>query len=875
MSHYFKSPGWANTFLIPFTTFLILCLSSSAFNQNLSAQRPIYKITATIDTFGTDIIRGTIDITWTNRSNAPLDKLGIHLWPDAYSNRNTTLSKQMVEQGKFDLFHARKEDLGGLSNLDFKSSGIPIMLTRDESIDIGWLHLNTPLNPHATINISSPFTLIVPKSFSRMGRTGDSYQLTQWYPHIAVYDELGWHMMPYLDQGEYYNDFADYEVSISVPPRFKVAATGTLQSSEQNGRLIKWNFQASNVIDFAWFASPTFRHETLKVDVGLKEPVELNVYIDPYGNANWKSAILYAERALKFYSDWLGPYPYPQMSVVYAPFSKGGYMEYPMVAQISYTADPAYLDRVIAHEIGHTWLYAILASDERTNPWLDEGFNTFMEKQYMIAYYKEENESSYPAIFHDKNSMPDLDALHHALRYNGELQPPLTPPENQKSNQYLFSAYMLPQEGLDLMMSMVGPEKMKAMFRQYFQDRKFNHVAPGDVQASFQKACECNLDWFFDGWLNHVQELDYRIRKFDSRLNNVTIENHGTSLIPVLVSGFQKNVKVTQNWVDGFEGEKVIHLDKNVDEVRLYDGMMAANKNWVQSMKPRTIIPSFTLFPKVSSYMHPAINVTPVPGRNLSDGFMAGLALTSGLFPQNGFKWFVMPMYGFESKKIRYYAEGRYIKDLEHGVFDKLLISGAASLFGYDLDTFYNFRDHFLRLSPSLALRFESTSAQPHLTRWLKYRYVDITQYYGVGDNSFDTIFHSEERHYGVHELAYQLSSDVANQPFTAIANVQAGKGFVRLNLYYNQHFLGKDKTRGVWVRGYGGWLPLYKQPKANILFGYNGGRSNGFFSKDYMYDEWLGGRNATSGIFERQIFMKDAGLKTLAYEGLGKDWML
>ncbi len=857
-----------------FTTCFLACLIVCITNSQ--AQRPFYKITATLDTFSTDTLRGTIDISWTNNSYTTLDQLGIHLWPNAYSNRNTALVKQMLDQGDIKLYRASEADLGGLFDLHFTSAGQNLKLIPDENnIDIAWLQLNEPLYPGATFHFSSPYTLIIPNSFSRIGRTGDSYQLTQWYPHVAVYDEQGWHTMPYLNQGEYFNDFADYEVKIKVPVRFKVAATGTLVSITQNGDLTEWTFQASNVIDFAWFASPTFRHETLKVDVGGSEPVELNIYIDSWLNDQWKSAILYAERALKFYSDWLGPYPYHQMSVVYTPFSKAGYMEYPMVAQISYTADPVLLDRVIAHEIGHTWLYGILASDERTNPWLDEGFNSFIEDQYMKTYYKDPAELVFPKVLDSKKSMDHYDALQHIVRFNGDLQPPLTPPEHQQNDQYLFSAYGLPAQGLNMMMSMVGPVKMKQMFRQYFEDHKFTHVTPSDVRASFESSCDCDLNWFFDGWLHHAHEVDYRLIKFDSKFNNVTIENRGTSAIPVLLSGYRDNKKVTQNWIDGFSGEKVFHLDKNVDEVRLFDGMMAPNKNWRENIRPRNFIPSIGIVPKIGNYTNPVIGITPVFGTNQADGFMPGLALTSGLIPQRGLKCFLMPMYGFDSKEIRFYGEGRFIKDLEHSAFDKLLLSISASSFGYNLDTHYVFRDHFLRLSPSLALRMNSTSDHPHLTQWLKYRYVDINQYYGRGLNYDEKIYQSEQRHYGVHELTYQISSDAVLSHIKAMANLQAGKGFLRLNLNYNQHFAGKDKMRGIWIHGFAGMLPLYKQPKANVLFTFNGIGSNGFFSKDYMYDEWLGGRNVNDGIYAKQIFMKDAGLKTLSTVGISEKWMI
>ena len=135
-------------------------------------------------------------------------------------------------------------------------------------------------------------------------------------------------------------------------------------------------------------------------------------------------------------------------------------------------------------------------------------------------------------------------------------------------------------------------------------------------------------------------------------------------------------------------------------------------------------------------------------------------------------------------------------------------------------------------------------------------------------------MYAEEKREYGIHELSFQMSSDTVLMPYTAKAAIQAGQGFVRLNLNYNQHFRGKDKMRGIWVHGFAGWLPFYKNPKANVPFTFNGMASSGFFSRDYMYDEWLMGRNAIDGNISRQVFLKDAGLKTLATIGISEDWM-
>jgi len=49
------------------------------------------------------------------------------------------------------------------------------------------------------------------------------------------------------------------------------------------------------------------------------------------------------------------------------------------------------LESVINHEVGHNWLFGILASNERDYPWMDEGMNTFYDKRYAELYPNAKN----------------------------------------------------------------------------------------------------------------------------------------------------------------------------------------------------------------------------------------------------------------------------------------------------------------------------------------------------------------------------------------------------------------------------------------------------------------------------------------------------
>ncbi|HJW28458.1 MAG TPA: M1 family metallopeptidase, partial [Saprospiraceae bacterium] len=392
---------------------LVLFFSSFIQSQFAWAQRPVYHIDVVLDT-AAKTLSGKLIIAYTNPASYPLDSLAIHLWANAYQDKQSAFARQLLNLGNLFFNAAKPGQMGGYSGLNFTSTEQQLDFRFDAGgHDIGWIILSNPLPPGQTIHITTPFNLKIPISFSRMGRTGDSYQFTQWYPHLAVLDEEGWHTMPYLDQGEFFNDFADYHVTVNVPAGYVVAATGMIRDKENADDRAIWNFTAENVIDFAWFANPHFRVEEKKIELAQGKSFLLSVYIDTLHAGQWDQALSFSERALNFYSDWLGPYPYPHMSVVSAPFSKGGFMEYPMLAQIGATFSSTYLDIVITHEIGHTWLYGILADNERATPWMDEGLNTFFERKYTRTHYPAYDESVAPDFLRTSKSMPDDEALQH------------------------------------------------------------------------------------------------------------------------------------------------------------------------------------------------------------------------------------------------------------------------------------------------------------------------------------------------------------------------------------------------------------------------------------------------------------------------------
>lgn len=218
----------------------LACLSNATIAQTKGnwQQEVNYTIQVTLDD-QSHMLRGVEEFVYTNNSPHTLNLLYIHLWPNAYKNSKTALAKQLMMSGKDYLYRNDPQYQGFIDSLDFRADGQRLQWMLDSKhIDIAELMLNKPLAPGEKVVISTPFRVKLPSGqVSRMGHIGQTYQITQWYPKPAVFDEKGWHQMPYLNQGEFYSEYGSFDVSITLPENYTVGATGELQTEREIKRL--------------------------------------------------------------------------------------------------------------------------------------------------------------------------------------------------------------------------------------------------------------------------------------------------------------------------------------------------------------------------------------------------------------------------------------------------------------------------------------------------------------------------------------------------------------------------------------------------------------------------------------------------------------
>ncbi|MBG9376413.1 M1 family metallopeptidase [Panacibacter sp. DH6] len=511
-----------------FVTAMLLLFVHNIYAQQTWQQEVNYTIDVTLND-AEHTLDGFEQINYINHSPDTLRYIFIHLWANAYKNDQTAFSEQLLRNGRTDFYFSSEEQRGYINRLEFKTGKETLVTEATKDIDVIKLLLAKPLAPNEEVTIATPFHTKLPFLFSRGGYYKQFYAITQWYPKAALYDKDGWHAMPYLDQGEFYNDFGNYHVSITLPGNYKVAATGLLTETHEgptlkqmvtdqkpdkkkqpflpkkrkveeeitpsSGKQQTWVYDARHVTDFAWFADKRFivRSDTIMLGDNI---VKANCYILPENAGLYANSLQFTKQAIRFYSAQFGNYPYPAVNVVSAPKALvyPTSMEYPMLTMITESTEME-VDATIAHEVGHNWLMGILATNERDHAWMDEGINTFIERKYRLQYYPEHYSTSLD--FSGLNGAGVHKLLNTTIGLKKDQPIDLTSDAYSEFN-YGAVVYEKTADWMEYLEKMVGKDTIAAITRAYYSNFSFKHPSPADLKNTAEKVSGRDLTAAFN-----------------------------------------------------------------------------------------------------------------------------------------------------------------------------------------------------------------------------------------------------------------------------------------------------------------------------------------------------------------------------------------
>jgi hypothetical protein len=381
-------------------------------------------------------------------------------------------------------------------------------------------------------------------------RWGDSlYQVAQWYPRVAVYDDLrGWDTEPYLGPAEFYNNFGRFDVSVDVPSGWIVGATGVLQNPAQvlspaarerlshvlesdstrtivgadetlvspaGGDRQVWHFVADTVNDFAWATARHWVWQATRATIPPpgRGPIPVNIYYLPGRAAQFSNSGPILRHALEFYSKLWMPDAFPQHTMVDGPDNG---MEYPMFVMSN--------DGPADHETGHQWWPMMVSNNETWYGWMDEGFNQYM------------NILSGADAAH---RAPDLDGLGQAYgRTSGdEREGSLMWNENFGGPLYSFQAYSKTPLMLSMLGAIVGDTAVWRAQSEYAKAWRFKHPSPWDYAFFMNNALHRDLGWFWYYWLFTTESVDGSIQDVTTNGDHtvVTVRQDGQMPAPIVL----------------------------------------------------------------------------------------------------------------------------------------------------------------------------------------------------------------------------------------------------------------------------------------------------------------------------------------------------
>ena len=840
-----------------------LCLGFSfttVLSQDYFQQEVNYRITVALND-STHSLSGYERISYTNHSPQSLTYLYFHIWPNAYANDSTAFAHQQLVNGNTDFHFARNAEHGFIDSLEFRINGSPVKweYCRD-SIDICRLILNKPLKPSDSIIITTPFYVKIPGDFSRFGHVGQSYQITQWYPKPAVYDRMGWHQMPYLDQGEFYSEFGSYDVSITLPGDYVVGATGNLitederlwlenkaagkKSSASSGLAIRQKtirYTEKNIHDFAWFADKEYK--VSKGEVVLKDGHKVTTWaMYPESESGlWDNAIEYVNDAVVYYSHWYGDYPYNNCTAVYGRIEAGGAMEYPEITVVGATSSAVSLENYIMHEVGHNWFYGMLGFNERRYPYLDEGFNTFTEFRYMRTKYPDLKlyrflfDHAGVAKWMNIENRPYGSYYYYGFLFSARTKS--DQPMNLTSADYTFLnygvvVYFKSALAYNYLLEYLGEEEFDRIMQKFFREWHFRHPGPDDLRQAFEKESGKDLSWFFTDIVNTQKTIDYSIHRYSK--NKVLVKNKGQISSPVFLSSIS-NGRKSSAWYPGFSGKQWLDVPgKEPDKLMLFDSLWIPelyNKNntirthgvlkWVEPL-------NIHLIQLLENPARTEIGILPALGWNNYNKTMLGLLFYSPLIPQQTFEYQIMPMYatgnhdlaGMGSVSLNFYPD--------FFIFKAVQFSLDARRFGYATENGSSYN----RARADMLVTFNNREAKSAIIKTLKFSLLSADEresqvYYGFLKKFFINI-----------DANY--SNRNALNPHSVNLNLEVNNDFVRSGIELNFAHALRYAKDAVQVRFY---ASAFLEKESDFDTYYNLRLSGAAGVEDYRYEHLYLGR--------------------------------
>jgi len=494
-------------------------------------------------------LSGSETIRWRNTTSAATSELWFHLYLNAFASTGSTFARELS-----------REPIEGIRKLDGDwgwtrvtriqlSDGTDLLSGMSfERPDDGNVHdftvarvvLPREVFPGESVTVEVDFVSQLPRVMARTGYSGDFHMVAQWFPKLGVFEgDDGWNCHQFHLSTEFFADFGDYRVRMTIPRGWVVGATGEEVFREPVGTGDVVEFRARGVHDFAWTTAPPDLMDVFDVefdpgrhvpmvwlerasellDLGAADlelpPMTIRFLVPKTHGVLIPRMIRAARLSVAWFGLYFGPYPHARLTVVSPPpdARAAGGMEYPTLFTTGASrldASPVFswrtaIEAVTAHEFGHQYFQGMLASNEFEEAWLDEGLTSWAENRCVSDFIRD-------GLVPDAPLARDwgMDRVLVSL----EDHPLVMDRPNWEQRRILdafLATYIKPALAVETLGGLYGEDRLLQAVRDYVREHRYTHPTGDDLRASLERSLGEDLGWFFDGVIRSDQRPDWAV----------------------------------------------------------------------------------------------------------------------------------------------------------------------------------------------------------------------------------------------------------------------------------------------------------------------------------------------------------------------------
>jgi len=831
-----------------------------------TAQNNKIYIDATLD-FQKKEIQIQQKIVYYNTANRNLDTLYFHNWANSYKDKNTPLSKRLLEDYDKSLYFAKNKKRG-FSNINKIANNQHTLQwkTLKNKPDIIQVILNKSLNTKDSILLHFNYTVKIPDAkFTHYGNNKNTYNLRYWYITPAVLNKQ-WQLMSNFNMDDLHIDFADYNINFTLPQGVHINTDLNLSKTKTRTKTT-YHLKGNNRTDIELNISLINNFKLLKVE---KTDILTNLHKTSL-NLEIKTSVL--AREVAFIEGYLGAYPHQKL----------------LINKITYDKNPIYglnqlpkffnpfsgvfeWDIKMFKALSKKYIENTLNTNKRTDAWITDGIQTYLMIKYVDKYYPEVKAmgtiskiwgfKSYQLArlnFNDKYTFVNQ----FAMRKN--LDQPLTMQADSLStfNRKIVNKYKA-GIGLIYLDTYLGDSIIPQSIKQFYTDTKLQKSTSKQFEKILSSKTTKDLQWFFTDYLQTHKKMDYTIKRVKTTQDSIqiTIKNKRKFTAPIALYGIKNgNTIQFKKWFTAIDSTRTVKIAKG-DFSRLslnYENNypeLNLNNNW-KNLKPSLLNrPVLLRFIKdIDNPYYNQIFYNFEYDYNYYDGLLLGGTLSNKTLFKKEWTYKIRPTYGTTSKKLTGSISLLYQHLPEDGPIYRLSSGIGANFFHYAPNLSYK------SLRPFVGISFKRKSLRDVGGSSLFARYIYIDK--EIAPNTTT----SEADNYGIFNISYGYSKPDILKDLRYVFNFQLGGKFSKITADYRYRKLSNTQRQYDFRAYFGSFL---HNNTTSTYFNFALDRPT-----DYMFDYNFLGRSEASGFLSQQIIIAEGGFKSKFANPYANQWML